>query len=135
MMPEWYGPLVESTLKAGALDVWLTPVHMKKGRPAIVVEVLCRPQDAPHLRTLLFRQTTTLGIRESSVTRWALPRQIRTVTTCYGEVRIKEATLDDNTRKFAPEHDDCVARAAAHGVSVREVWIAAMQAAEQQRET
>jgi uncharacterized protein (TIGR00299 family) protein len=131
MVPEWYGPLIESALHAGALDIWLTPVHMKKGRPAVVVEVLCKPQDALKLRTLLFRQTTTLGIRESTVTRWALPRQSRTVTTIYGEVRVKEASLEDGTRKFAPEHDDCAARAAAHGVSVREVWIAAVQAAEQ----
>ncbi len=131
MVPEWYGPLVESALKAGALDIWLTPTHMKKGRPAVVVEVLCKPQDALNLRTLLFRQTTTLGVRESSVTRWALPRQIRTVTTRYGEVRIKEASLEDGTRKFAPEHDDCLTRAVEHGVSVREVWIAAVQAAEQ----
>jgi uncharacterized protein (DUF111 family) len=131
MVPEWFGPLIESALKAGALDVWLTPVHMKKGRPGVVVEVLCRPHDALSLRTLFFRQTTTLGVRESAVTRWALPRQIRTVTTCYGDVHIKEATLDDGTCKFAPEHDDCVARAAEHGVSVREVWIAAVQVAGQ----
>ena len=129
MIPEWYGPLIESALKAGALDIWLTPVHMKKGRPSVMVEVLCKPQDALSLRTLLFRQTTTLGIRESSVIRWALPREVRTVATRYGEVRIKEAILDDGVHKFAPEHDDCVARAAEHGVSVREVWMATVQAA------
>ncbi len=131
MVPEWYGPLIESALEAGALDIWLTPIYMKKGRPAAVVEVLCRPQDALTLRMLLFRQTTTLGIRESTVTRWALPRQIRAVTTNYGEVHIKEAFLENGTRKFAPEHDDCVTRAAEYGVSVREVWIAAVQATEQ----
>ncbi|MBN1312656.1 MAG: nickel pincer cofactor biosynthesis protein LarC [Anaerolineae bacterium] len=129
MVPEWYGPLVESALKAGALDVWLTPAHMKKGRPAVVVEVVCKPQDASGLRTLLFRQTTTLGLRETTVVRWALPRQSRIVATPYGDVSIKEATLDDGTRKFAPEHDDCVARAEEHGVTAREVWIAAVQAA------
>jgi uncharacterized protein (TIGR00299 family) protein len=131
MLPEWYGPLVESTLEAGALDVWLTPTHMKKGRPAIVVEVLCKPHDALALRTLLFRQTSTLGIRESTVARWALPRQIRAVATRYGDVRIKEATLANGLRKFSPEHDDCAARAAEHDVTVREVWLAAVQAAEQ----
>jgi uncharacterized protein (TIGR00299 family) protein len=133
MVAEWYGPLIESALRAGALDIWLTPIQMKKGRPAIVVEVLCRPQDALALRTLLFRHTTTLGIRETTVTRWALPRQSHTVATRYGEVRIKEATLDDGTRKFAPEHDDCVAHASEHGVSVREVWLAAMQAEQDTR--
>lgn len=131
MQPEWYGPLIESALKAGALDIWLTPVQMKKGRPGVVVEVLCKPHDALALRTLLFHQTTTLGIRETTVMRWALPRQIRTVATCYGDVRIKEAALEDGTLKFAPEHDDCMARAAEHGVSVREVWLAAVQTAQQ----
>ncbi len=130
MVAEWYGPLVETALRAGALDVWLTPAHMKKGRPAIIVEVLCRPADAPALRDLLFRQTTTLGIREYPVTRHALPRAVRTVSTPYGDVRIKIAEPGTDRAKFAPEHDDCAARAAERGVSVREVWLAAIQAAQ-----
>ena len=129
MIPEWYGPLVEAALNAGALDVWLTPAHMKKGRPAVIVDVLCRPTDALALRTLLFRQTTTLGIREQQVTRWALPRSFQTVDTVYGPVKVKIAEVDNGPAKFAPEHDDCVARAGEHGVSVREVWMAAVQAA------
>jgi len=129
MVPEWYGPLVEAALAAGALDVWLTPTHMKKGRPAVVVEVLCRPNAAADLRALLFRQTTTLGIRQSTVTRWALARQMTAVQTPFGEVRVKVAALDNGTRKFSPEHDDCAALAADHGVSVREVWLAAVGAA------
>ncbi len=129
MLPEWYGPLVEAALAAGALDVWLTPAHMKKGRPAVVVEVLCRPQDAGALRALLFRQTTTLGVREMPVRRHALPREVRTVETPYGEVRVKIGRLPDGTAKLSPEHDDCAARAAEHGVSTREVWLAAIRAA------
>lgn len=132
MLPQWYGPLVEDALRAGALDVWLTPAHMKKGRPAVIVEVLCRPMDVARLRDLLFRQTTTLGVREYSVTRRALPREMRTVQTPYGEVRIKIGYPQDGPPKFAPEHDDCVARAVEHGVSVREVWLAAVQAARQE---
>ncbi len=128
MLPEWYGPLGESLLAAGALDVWFTPTHMKKGRPAVVAEVLCRPADAPHLREMLFRQTTTLGVREFAVTRRALAREIRTVSTPYGNVRVKVADLGDGTRKLSPEHDDCLARAAEHDVSVREVWLAAVAA-------
>jgi uncharacterized protein (TIGR00299 family) protein len=130
MVAEWYGPLVESAFQAGALDAWLTPVHMKKGRPAVVVEVLCRPSDAPALRELLFQQTTTLGIRETRVLRWALPRASRTVQTVYGPVRVKTGQLPGGGEKFSPEHDDCVAGAAKHGVSVREVWLAAVQAAQ-----
>ncbi|NPV65755.1 MAG: nickel pincer cofactor biosynthesis protein LarC [Anaerolineae bacterium] len=131
MLPQWYGPLVEAALRAGALDVWLTPAHMKKNRPAVIVEVLCRPMDAARLRDLLFRQTTTLGVREYSVIRRALPREMRTVHTPYGEVRIKIGYPQNGSPKFAPEHDDCVARASEHGVSVREVWLAAVQAARQ----
>lgn len=130
MVAEWYGPLVESALEAGALDVWLTPAHMKKGRPAVVVEVLCRPADANRLRGLLFDQTTTLGIREYPVTRWALPREVRTVETAYGPVRIKIGQPGTDRAKFAPEHDDCAAHAVEHGVSVRAVWLAAVQAAQ-----
>ena len=130
MVAEWYGPLVEAAFQAGALDAWLTPVQMKKGRPAVVVEVLCRPADAPALRELVFRQTTTLGIREYSVTRWALPRASRTVHTPYGPVRVKTGQLPGGGEKFAPEHDDCAANAVEHGVSVREVWLAAVQAAD-----
>lgn len=130
MVAEWYGPLVEAAFRAGALDVWLTPAQMKKGRPAVIVEVLCRPVDTPRLRDLLFRQTTTLGVREHSVTRRALPRETRTVRTPYGEVRIKIGRPGDGPPKLAPEHDDCAARAAEHGVSVREVWLAAVQAAQ-----
>jgi uncharacterized protein (TIGR00299 family) protein len=128
MIPEWYGPLVETALESGALDVWLTPAHMKKGRPAVIVEVLCRPADAARLRDLLFDQTTTLGIREYPVTRYALPRAVQTVQTPYGAVRVKIGRPDSAAPKIAPEHDDCAARAAEHGVSVREVWLAAVQA-------
>lgn len=130
MNPEWYGPLIEAALGAGALDIWLTPVHMKKNRPGVVAEILCHPTDALALRTLLFTQTTTLGIREQQVTRWALPRQSETVRTPFGEVRVKIAAVDGERTKFAPEHDDCAAHAAANGVSVRDVWLAAIQAAE-----
>lgn len=129
MVPEWYGPLIEAALAAGACDVWLTPLQMKKGRPAVMVEVLCLPDDAARLRELLFRQTTTLGIREFQVRRWALPREMHTVATPFGEVRVKVAMIDREGRKFSPEHDDCVARAAEHGISVRAVWLAAVQAA------
>ena len=68
---------------AGALDVWLTPVQMKKNRPAVVVEVLCPPETAVAIRELLFRHSTTLGVREAVVTRHSLPRHVETVQTVY----------------------------------------------------
>lgn len=126
--PEWLGTLPETLLKAGALDVWLSPTYMKKNRPATVIEVLCPPQQARHLRDLLLRHTTTLGVREHAVTRHALPRHRETVQTRYGPVQVKFAQLPDGTTKFSPEHDDCVRLANENNVSVREVWLAAIQA-------
>ena len=128
--PEWLGALPTTLLQAGALDVWFTPIYMKKNRPATQVEVLCRNTDIDPLRALLFRHTTTLGVRESTFTRYALPRYHETITTRYGDVRIKFARLPDGNLKYAPEHDDCVARAQEHHVSVRDVWLAAVHAIE-----
>jgi uncharacterized protein (TIGR00299 family) protein len=125
MNPQWYEPLVKHLGDAGALDVWLTPVHMKKNRPGTLVEVLCAAETAASLRDVLLVQTTTLGVRETPVTRYSLPREIRTVKTQHGEVRVKVARLPDGSIKSSPEHDDCVARAEENGVSIREVWLEA----------
>jgi uncharacterized protein (DUF111 family) len=104
----------------------LTPVLMKKNRPGTEIEVLCRPNDADALRSLLLRHTSTLGVREASVARYSLPREIRTVQTEYGPVRVKVATLPDGSQKASPEHDDCAARAEENNITVREVWQAAI---------
>ena len=126
MNPQWYEPLVKHLNDAGALDVWLTPVQMKKGRPGTLVEVLCVAETAAKLREVLLVQTTTLGVRETPVTRYSLPREMQTVKTRYGEIRVKVARLPDGSSKGLPEHDDCVARAEDNGVSIREVWLEAL---------
>lgn len=128
MNPQWYEPLIKQLYDAGALDVWLTPIQMKKNRPATLVEVLCPPQVAAALRNVLLLQSTSLGVRETPVTRYSLPREIRSVQTPYGEIRIKVARLPDGSFKASPEHDDCVARAEQHGVPVGDVWFAANRA-------
>jgi uncharacterized protein (DUF111 family) len=128
MNPQWYEPLIKLLSEANALDVWLTPVQMKKNRPGTVIEVLCQPVDADKLRGLLLRHTSTLGVRETSVARHSLPREIQTVQTEYGPVRVKVATLPDGSRKASPEHDDCAARAAEHSVAIHAVWLAAVSA-------
>ena len=92
------------------------------------VEVLCRSDHADQLRTVLLRHTTTLGVREQTVTRYSIQRRVETIETKYGPVRIKLANLPDGSVKIAPEHDDCSDRAVEHGVSVSEVWMAALQA-------
>lgn len=130
MNPQWYGPLVQTLLQANALDVWLTPAQMKKNRPATIIEVLCKAPAVDTLRDLLLRHTTTLGVRQYTVTRYSVERRIETVQTPYGPVRVKIASLPDGTEKAAPEHDDCMARAQEHNTTIREVWLAALRSRE-----
>ncbi len=130
MNPEWFGPLSQTLLDAGALDVWLTPIQMKKGRPGTLLSVLARSQDLARLRARIFAETTTLGIREMEVTRWPLPRRTETVQTDYGPIRVKLAEFAPGRWKAAPEHEDCLAAAQAANVPLREVYQAALAAAQ-----
>jgi uncharacterized protein (TIGR00299 family) protein len=127
MPGEWIGPLFDQLLDSGALDVWLTPVQMKKNRPGVVIHLLAEPLAVPSLRLLLLRETTTLGIREETVARWSLPREIRRVSTPWGEVRVKVARLPDGSEKGAPEFEDCKRLAQLHKVPLREVYQSAVQ--------
>jgi uncharacterized protein (TIGR00299 family) protein len=128
MNPEVHGYVAEALLAGGALDVYSAPVYMKKGRPGVVLNVLCRPGDAERLRTLLFRETTTLGIRTQQITRHALPRSIEAVTTPYGPVRVKVGRWGPDGQKAAPEYEDCAEVARASGVPLRVVYEAALAA-------
>jgi uncharacterized protein (TIGR00299 family) protein len=130
MNPQWYEPLMKQLNDGGALDGWLIPVQMKKNRPGTLVEVLCRPEHAGPLREILLRHTTTLGVRETVANRYSLPRELHTVQTAYGEIRVKVARLPDGTSKSSPEHDDCAARAKEHNVAIAEVWLAAVRASD-----
>jgi len=123
--PEIYEYVMGKLFAAGALDVYLAPIQMKKNRPATLLRVLCRPDDVPTMTAILFVETTTLGIREQTVTRHALPRVIEHVDTPYGPVHVKVAELPDGTTKRAPEYEDCRRLAEEHGVPLREVYRAA----------
>ncbi len=120
MNPQIYGYLIDRLLKAGALDAFLTPVIMKKGRPAIKLSVLCGPENAPGLKELVFRETTTLGVRFYRAGRSTLERKIETIETEFGPVRFKSACRGGRT-SMAPEYDDCVNIAAKTGLPLREV--------------
>jgi uncharacterized protein (TIGR00299 family) protein len=128
MNPEIYGYLLERLLDAGALDATLTPIIMKKNRPAVEVSVLCSPDHAAALRDLLLRETTTLGVRTRQVTRQCLVRDVERVATPFGPVRVKVARWGDGEEKGAPEYEDCRAAALVHGVPLREVYAAALAA-------
>ncbi len=122
--------VVARLLDEGALDVIVTPSHGKKGRPALVLSALA-PDDAARERLagVLFRETPTLGVRWHREHRQTLPRQLVTVQTPYGPVRVKEGTLDGLVVTRQPEWEDVAARAAAHGVPARTVLAAALAAA------
>lgn len=121
--------LAEQLLGAGALDVWLTPVLMKKGRPGVVVSCVCEPARAGLLEGLLLRESSSLGVRRRSETRLTLPRELVTVETPWGAVRVKLARRPDGRRSGAPEYEDCARVARAKGVALREVYAAALRAA------
>jgi uncharacterized protein (TIGR00299 family) protein len=123
--PEIYEYVMGKLFEAGALDVYLAPIQMKKNRPATLLRVLCRPDDVQAMTAILFAETTTLGIREQTVARHALPRVIEHVDTPYGPVHVKVAELPDGTTKRAPEYEDCRRLAEEHGVPLREVYRAA----------
>jgi len=125
--PEIYEYVMGKLFAAGALDVYLSPIQMKKNRPGTLLRVLCRPEDVSAMTDILFTETTTLGVREQTVTRHALPRVIEHVDTPYGPVHIKVARLPDGTLKRAPEYEDCRRLAEAHGVPLREVYRTAME--------
>ena len=105
---------VDRLWSAGALDVSLTPIQMKKGRPGVLISVQSLPADAGRLETILFRETPTLGVRRTTVVRTVLARESFTVETPYGPVVGKVATLPDGSRRFTPEYEACRAIADKH---------------------
>ena len=127
MNPEIYDYLLTRLLAAQALDVFLSPIQMKKNRPATLLRVLCRPADVDALMSIIFAETSTLGIRQQTVTRHCLARESRTVDTPYGPVRVKMAHLSNGQAKAAPEYEDCRRLAEQHNVPLREVYQAAMK--------
>ncbi len=129
--PEIYDYVMTLLFQAGALDVFLSPIQMKKNRPAILLHVLCKPEDVETLKTVLFMETSTLGIRQLMVSRHALPRRIQEVRTTYGPVHVKIADMDEEHKKFAPEYEDCRRLAEQHQLPLRCIYQAAERAAAQ----
>ncbi|MEE2752574.1 MAG: nickel pincer cofactor biosynthesis protein LarC [Candidatus Latescibacterota bacterium] len=123
MNPEWFGHVVDLLWDAGAKDVYLTPVQMKKGRPATLVTVLCSEDVANALTLILLRETTTLGVRRSTMQRTILPRKTGTVNTEHGDVRVKKAKFEGRTR-VTPEYDDCLRIAREKNIEIAEVYAA-----------
>ncbi len=138
MSPEWAGYVRGQLLEQGALDVTLTPVYMKKDRPGYQIQVLTEPNDRDPLGDLLLAETTTLGIRYYPAQRRVLERSWKTVSTAYGDVRIKVAAEGGVIRNFAPEYEDCKKLAEKKKVPLKMVWQQAnfeyLRSSEQERE-
>lgn len=129
MNPELYAAASAALFAGGAVDVWLTPIQMKKGRPAVLLSVLAPPEQQGRLATILLQETTTLGVRVQPVGRYAAARALRTVATRYGPLAVKLKLVAGAVVGVKPEQDDCTRLAAAHGVPVRAVYEAALAAA------
>ncbi|MDE0179234.1 MAG: DUF111 family protein, partial [Gammaproteobacteria bacterium] len=109
MTPEGFGPLMEGLFAKGAVDVFLTPIIMKKSRPATKLSLLVDEARLDAVLAELFAASTTIGARTRRVTKRMLPREARTVATSLGDVRVKIITMPDGSRRWKPEHDDIVA--------------------------
>ena len=120
--PELYEYVLEQLFAAGAQDAWLTPVVMKKSRPAVTLSVLCSPDKEQTMRAILFREAGTLGVRSMPVTKHALERDTIKVETSLGAVGVKIGFLEGQPVIVAPEYEDCARVAREAGVPVRDVY-------------
>ena len=125
--PQVFGYLMDRLFEAGALDVFGTPVQMKKNRPGTVLTVLAKLDDADKLAQIIFAETTTLGVRRREENRHVLARKWQTVSTKFGEVRIKIASLNGTVSSYAPEYEDCRRIAVDHRVPLKLVMQEAVQ--------
>jgi len=121
MSSQLYEPLMERLLREGALDVYLTPVVMKRSRPGVVVTILALPALADRLVDILFRETTTIGVRWSEVRRRRLPREMLRIATTFGPVTFKVSSLEGRAVTITPEFEEVRRIADREGRPVREV--------------
>jgi len=122
MSGELFSYILPKLLDAGALDVFITPVIMKKSRPGHVLSVLCESGKVDVLEEIIFTETTTFGTRRYEVERSELERSISKVKTSYGEISVKKGYMNGKSLKFSPEYEECAQAAQRYGVPVREVY-------------
>jgi pyridinium-3,5-bisthiocarboxylic acid mononucleotide nickel chelatase len=130
MNPQAYELLTERLFAAGALDVWLTPIQMKKGRPATQVTALAPVARRRAIEDALILNSTTLGARTSPITRTKAVRRVETVTARWGDIRVKLRGWEGRVIDAAPEYDDCASLARTTDIPFREVWNDAHRLAE-----
>jgi uncharacterized protein (TIGR00299 family) protein len=126
--PQVFGYVMDRLLEAGALDVFATPIQMKKSRPGSLLTILAKTEDAAKLTEIVFAETTTLGIRRREESRQILARKWTTVPTRFGDVRIKIASLNGTVTSYAPEYEDCRRLASEQKIPLKTVMNEAMEA-------
>ncbi len=122
MNPQAFELLAERLYEAGALEVWLTPVQMKKLRPGTMVSLLAPARLRAELSDVILRNSTSLGVRAIPIDRVKADRSFRTVATRFGEVSLKLKVIDERVSNATPEYDDCARLAREHGVPFADVW-------------
>jgi uncharacterized protein (TIGR00299 family) protein len=127
--PESVSYAVVKALSSGALDAWVAPITMKKGRQAFCLSILCEPPDAARLRDVMFEETPSLGLRQYDVQRFELSRKTISVKTRHGTVRVKVAVTPSGQMRYKPEFEDCRALAEKAGAPLEAVRRAALAAA------
>ena len=118
---EGFGYVQERLLEAGALDVWMTPIQMKKNRPAVLLSVLVKEDDADQTAMVILRETSTLGVRRRAVERYTADREIVEVETSLGTARVKIKRVDGDVAGITPEYEDCRTLAIKHGLTLAEI--------------
>jgi hypothetical protein len=128
LSPQVFGYVMDRLLEAGALDVFATPVQMKKNRPGTLLTVLAKTEERDKLAQIIFAETTTLGVRRREELRQTLARRWETVGTKWGEVRIKIASMNGSVSNYAPEYEDCRRIAEEQKIPLKAVMMEAMDA-------
>jgi len=122
MNPEFYDYIIDSLFAAGARDVYITPIIMKKSRPAVKLSVLCTPESESLVNEVLFRETSTIGVRKYRIDKTMLDRKIETITTRLGDIRVKSAYFQGICIKSKPEYEDCIKIAREKGIPINQVY-------------
>jgi hypothetical protein len=130
MNPELFGHIMSRLFEAGALDVYYTPIFMKKNRPATMLSVIAHPEDEARLAELILRETTTLGVRTNRYQRYELDRHIQQVETPYGPVEVKIKIMEGKVVSAAPEYESCRKLAVEKNVPLSDIYLAVHQAAQ-----
>jgi uncharacterized protein (DUF111 family) len=133
MNPQFYEYIMESLFSNGAKDVFLNPIIMKKNRPGVVINVITGPDQVQNLIDILFKETTTLGVRISEIKkRQILKREIHTISTRWGDAHVKIRTIGENQKTISPEYEDCKRIAQENHLSIGKIYEEIRKEAEKQ---